>query len=46
MTRRSIINLSAFALIATGAYTLLDARPASAATYNEWCDKMAKEPVR
>lgn len=42
MTRRSIINLSAVAIIAAGAFTLLDARPASAATYSEGCDKLFK----
>jgi len=43
MTRRSIVNLSAFAIIAGGSM-LLSARPAAAApvAYSEMCDKMFK----
>ena len=43
MTRRSIVNLSAFAIIAGGGM-LLGARPAAAApvAYSEMCDKMFK----
>jgi hypothetical protein len=42
MTRRSIINLSSFVIIATGGSLLLGAKPASAA-FTNGCDKMAKE---
>jgi hypothetical protein len=43
MTTRSIINLSAFAIIAAGGFMLLDARPAAAAAaHTEQCDKLMK----
>jgi hypothetical protein len=44
MTRRSIVNLSAFAVIAGGGM-LLGARPAAAAqsAFCEFCDKMGGE---
>ncbi|MFL5540215.1 MAG: hypothetical protein ACJ8J0_14590 [Longimicrobiaceae bacterium] len=43
MTRRSIVNLTAFAIIAGGGM-LLGARPAAAApsAFCELCDKMSK----
>jgi hypothetical protein len=42
MTTRSLINLSAFAIIAGGGFMLLDAKPAAAAVFATGCEKLDK----